>query len=292
MGRNPQPFELMRTPDGPFAGMKPIQVTDDGELFTRVEAYFIRENTRIRLEYTVWKKNNAVDVTADVFMNDADRMLKIAVPVNLTGAYIGQTAFGTEELYTDGRECVAQRYVAVRDDDPVKPALALFNCGTYGSSYVDGTVFMSLVRGASYCAHPIGDRPIIPTDRFVKKIDMGERTFRFRLTAAPEKTLDRLALEYNVQPYACNVFPVESDIPAKDFGFAIDDCDIQLVTFKKRGRADSYLVRLYNGWSEDKKATVTVNNVALLLNFGRYEVKTVEYNPSSGTLTELDRMEI
>jgi alpha-mannosidase len=280
----------MQTPDGPFSGMKPIQITDDGELFTKVETFFVRENTRIRLEYTIYKKNNAVDVTADVFMNDADRMLKIAVPCALTGTYIAQTAFGTEELYTDGRECVAQRYVAVRDAGADKPCLALFNCGTYGSSYADGTVYLSLVRGASYCAHPIGDRPIIPNDRFVKKIDMGERTFRFRLTAAEEESLDRLALEYNVAPYACNVFPVESDTPAKDFGLTIADRDIQLVTMKKRDRADSYILRLYNGWSEGKSTTVTLNNVTLLLHFGRYEVKTVEYDPAAGTLTELEQM--
>ena len=290
MGRNPKPFELMQTPDGPFSGMKRIQITDDGELFTKIETFFARENTRIRLEYTVWKKNSSVDVTADVFMNDADRMLKLAIPCALNGAYIGQTAFGTEELYTDGRECVAQRYVAVRDADSAKPCLALFNCGTYGSSYIDGTVYMSLVRGASYCAHPIGSRPIIPTDRFVKKIDMGERTFRFRLTAADETMLDRLALEYNVPPYACNVFPVESDTPAGEFGLSVGDRDIQLVTMKKRDRADSYILRLYNGWSGEKSTTVTLNGTSLLLNFGRYEVKTVEYDPASGTLTELEQM--
>ncbi len=290
MGRNPKPFTLMQTPDGPFAEMKPIQIIDDGELYTAVECFFSCENTRVRVEYDIYKKNGAVDVTVDAFMNDANRMLKLAVPVTLTGDYIGQTAFGTEELYKDGRECVAQRYVAVRDADPTKPCLALFNVGTYGSSYVEGTVMMSLIRGATYCAHPIGDRPIIPTDRYVKKIDMGERTFKFRLTAADEGTLERLATEFNMPPYACNVFPWGSDDQPKEFALALSDKDVTLVTMKKRDRADSYILRLYNGCGEAKNAVVTLDDVALLLNFGKYEVKTVEYNRNDGTLTEVEKM--
>ena len=240
------------------------------------------------MEYDIYKKNGAVDVTVDAFLNDANRMLKLAVPVALTGDYIGQTAFGAEELYKDGRECVAQRFVAVRDADAANPCLALFNRGTYGSSYVEGTVMMSLVRGATYCAHPIGDRPIIPTDRYVKKIDMGERTFGFRLMAADEVTLERLATEYNMPPYACNVFPWGSDATAKEFALSISDKDVTLVTMKKRDRADSYIVRLFNGCAQAKTATLTLNNTALLLNFGKYEVKTVEYK--DGILTEAAQM--
>ena len=288
MGRNPKPFTLMKQPDGPFDGMKPIQIIDDGELYTAVECFFSCENTRVRIEYIIYKKNNAIDVTADVFMNDANRMLKLALPVTPAGEYIGQTAFGTEPLYMDGRECVAQRFVAVRDTDPMKPCLTLFNRGTYGSSFRNGTISMSLVRGATYCAHPIGDRPIIPTDRYVKKIDMGERTFSFRLTAADEASLERLAMEYNMPPYACNVFPVESDEAVRDFSLALDDRDVTLVTMKKRDCADSYLIRLFNGCGEAKKTTLTLNNISLLLNFGRYEVKTIEYK--DGILTELDQL--
>jgi len=144
------------------------------------------------------------------------------------------------------------------------------------------------VRGASYCAHPIGSRPIIPSDRFVKKIDMGERTFRFRLTAAPEASLERLAMEYNMPPYACNVFPVESDKPARDFSLTVDDRDITLVTMKKRDRGDSYLIRLFNGCAESKKTGLTVCGTSLTLDFGRYEVKTIEY--SDGSLTERNQL--
>ena len=57
---------------------------------------------------------------------------------------------------------------------------------------------------------------------------------------------------------------------------------------KKRDRADSYLIRLFNGSADAKKTTLTVGDISLLLNFGRYEVETVEYR--DGILTELDRL--
>jgi hypothetical protein len=34
MGRNPVPFELMKDPDGPFVGMKSVQICEDGDVLT------------------------------------------------------------------------------------------------------------------------------------------------------------------------------------------------------------------------------------------------------------------
>ncbi len=292
MGRNPKPFTLMKKPDGPFTGMKSVQLIDDGDLYTAIEAFFLCENTRVRIEYRIYKHNDAMDVIVDTFLNDANRMLKLAIPTTVQGEYIGQTAFGTEPLYMDGRECVAQRFVAVRDKDPSNPCLVLFNQGTYGSSFENSTISMSLARSAAYCAHPIGDRPIIPTDRYVKRIDLGERTFRFRLTVAQEAELERLAVEYNMPPYACNVFPLDSGDGVQPFDLTIADQNITLVTMKKRDRSTTYLLRLFNGYDAAKSTTVTLNNTAISLNFGKYEVKTIEYNPADHTLTELDQLVI
>jgi len=289
MGRDPEAFELMKHPDGPFVGMKPVQVIEDGSVYLGVECFFSCENTKVRVEYDIYKNNPSLDIKVDVFMDDADRMVKLAVPVNVKGSYIGQTAFGTEELYMNGKECVAQRFVAVREPEAEKQ-LVLFNRGTYGSSFVDGTIYMSLVRGASYCGHPINERPIIPSDRFVKKIDMGERNFVFRLSVAPEKAMERLAAEFNMPPYACNVFPVEADIAAPEFTLNISDPDIVLITMKKSEEKEGYILRLLNNYSEGCEAVVDCCGAKIDLNFGKYEVKTILYN--NGTLTELSELAI
>ena len=291
MGSDASEFHLMEQPDGPFAGMKSIQIIEDGEIYTAVECFFKCEHTRVRIEYDIYKKNPAVDVKVDVFMNDINRMLKLSVPTTLKGEYIGQTAFGTEELYQNGRECVAQRFVAVRereDEGKGTDCLVLFNRGTYGSSFKDGEVFLSLLRSATYCAHPIKDRPIIPTDRFTKKMDMGERNFVFRIMVAPEKALERLAGEFNMPPYACNVFPINTGKCAPEFTLHISDPDVVLVTMKKSEQRDGYVLRLLNNYRESCEAIVSCCGVQKKLSFGIYEVKTLLYDGTS--LTELQEI--
>lgn len=287
LGTDPVPFKRMEHLDGPFNGMKSLRIIEDGDIYLGVECFFICENTRIRIEYDIYKNDPAVDVKVDVFMNDADRMLKLAIPVAVQGEYIGQTAYGTEELYMNGRECVAQRFVAMREKDQ-ENCMVLFNRGTYGSSWKDGVIFMSLLRGASYCAHPINDRPIIPSDRFVKKIDMGERNFVFRISVAPEKALERLSAEFNMPPYACNVFPVDSNTSAPEFSLTISDPDIVLVAMKKSVEKSGYVMRLLNNYRQAREITMNCCGSGIVLSFGKYEVKTVFYDGNS--LTELPEM--
>ena len=274
MGRNPEPFTLMEKPDGMFEGMKPIQVIEDGDIYLGVECFFKKENTRIRVEYDIYKTNPHIDIKVDVFAGDANKLIRLSLPVAIDGQYIGQTCFGTEPLYMDGRECVSQRFVAVKNK---KNCLALINNAAYGSSFSENEISVSLIRTATYCAHPICDRELIPTDRYVKKIDMSERNFMFRLTVANEDELERLATEFCQKPYACNVFPIERDEKMSDFNLDISDRNIVLVTMKKRYGKDSIILRLLNNSSDSKTIALTLNGNILNLTFGKYEAKTVEY---------------
>ena len=261
--------------------MKPIQVIEDGDIYLGVECFFIKDNTRIRVEYDIYKKNPYIDVKVDVFAGDINKLIKLSLPVAISGEYIGQTCFGTEPLFMDGRECVSQRFSAVRNG---KECLALINDVTYGSSFKDNELSVSLIRTATYCAHPIEDRELIPTDRFVKKIDMSERNFRFRLAVTDEDGLERLSSEFCQKPYSCNVFPIERDEEMSDFNLEISDKNIVLVTMKKRYQKDSYILRLLNNSPDAKKSTLTLNGASVKLSFGKYEAKTVEY--TDGRLVE------
>ncbi|MCQ2431633.1 MAG: alpha-mannosidase [Clostridia bacterium] len=282
MGRNPKPFTLEAEPAGMFSGMKPVQIIEDGDIYLGVEAFFVCEHTRIRVEYDIYKTSPCIDVKVDVSAGDANRMIKLEIPSAIPGAYVGQTAFGTEPLYEDGRECIAQRFVAVQGEDD---CLAIFNRGTYASSFRDGVISLSLMRTATYCAHPIMERPLLPEGRFIKKIDMGERNFAFRMTAAPIDALERLADEFNRPPYAYNVFPVENDAVIPAFSLSVDDENITLVTMKKQyGKENTYVIRLLSNSAEEKTAALTVGGTSLPLNFGKYEAKTVLYDGK--TLTE------
>ncbi len=276
MGTDPSEFKLMEHPDGVFDGMKPVQIIEDGDIYLGAECFFECENTRLRIEYDIYKDSPEIDIKIDAFANDCNRMLKIEIPCAGKGRYIGQTAFGTEELYEDGRECVAQRFVALKSGDG--ECLALLNKGTYGSSFKDGSIYLSLLRSATYCALPIGDRPLVPTNRYLKKIDIGERSFEFRLTAGREEELNRLADEFNLQCYALNVFPVTAGKECLPFSLSVSDKDLSFVTMKKQAREDKYILRFYNGCEKQKTVEVTLNGTSIKLDFKCFEVKTVVFD--------------
>ena len=144
---------------------------------------------------------------------------------------------------------------------------------------------MSLLRGATYCAHPIGNRELITSDKFTKKIDQGENRYSFRLTVANRNQLERKAAEFIEKPYALNIFP----IPSKSNDFS--DLDIELggdiismPAFKKAHGKSSMIFRLLNNTPENVESYIKLNGQHLPLSFGKYEVKTVVYE--NGALSE------
>lgn len=287
MGRNGRPFTLMEHPDGVFANMEPIQMIEDGDIYLGVESFLQLEHTRIRMEYRVYKNSDAVDIYMDVFWGDADRMLKLKIPMAMSGRYIGQTIYGTEDLFMDGRECVAQRFVAMRDEDT---CFAVLNDCQYGSSYQDGAVYLSLVRGATYCAHPIGDRPLLPKGRFTKKIDQGWQRFGFRLIPAKVDELQRLTAEFNQKPYALNVFPDVDIASFPPFTVTVSDPRITLEAFKKSETGEGYILRLFHNAEGLLDTQIRCKDAMLALSFGAYEVKTLRL--CGEELRELDELQI
>jgi alpha-mannosidase len=249
-----------------------------------VEALFELDNTRARIAYKIYKNNDLLDVDVNLFMGDINSFVKLKVPFAKSGTLIGQTAFGTEELFMDARENVSQRFLALRTEDGQCPAI-INNC-LYGSHFENGALYLSLTRGVSYCAHPIMDRPIIPTDRFVKKIDQGENNFSFRLGVFAENQLENAALLFNHKPYALNVFPTGGKKPTESgFSIALGTKSLSLVTLKKADDTENtYIARLLNNSADTVTTDFTLCGATIPLTFGRYEVKTVLYE--DGTLRE------
>lgn len=286
LGTNPEPFVLAEHPQGVFEGMKSIQVIEDGEIYLGIEAFFEKNHSMARVEYRIYKNNDDVDVNVTLFFQDVNKIVKIALPVLNGERVVGQTAFGTEELYHDGRENISQRFTAVEKDGQY---VALLDSSCYGGHYEDSTLYLSLVRGTTYCAHPIRERQLIPTDRYTKKMDQAEHNYSFRLTVCKEQDLERKATEFNRKPYAVNVFPLGTECKANPFDVQVSNENIVLATMKKADKREGYLLRLVNNCSTAKETKVTIGDKACNLKFGKYEVKTLLYN---GELTELENMEI
>ena len=136
-------------------------------------------------------------------------MLKLSVPSTLREPdvrYLGQVAFGVEELAQTGREVVAQKWTGLFDRAVTGRSISCINEGSYGSDCKDGEIRLSLIRSAAYSSLPIFDRPLMAQDRFTGRIDQGERHFHFWFNAGPAAErvahIDREALAHNEKPYA------------------------------------------------------------------------------------------
>lgn len=284
MGTSEKSFSLAKVPDGPFKGMQSVQVIEDGDIYLGIEAYFGSDNTRARILYKIYKNNDDIDIDVTLYMGDIDKIVKLKLPLAAEGTLIGQTAFGTDTLFTDARENVAHRFVAVDQGDR---CVALLNKGVYGSHYEQGSIYMSLVRGVTYCAHPIGDRQLLPQNRFTKKIDQGENNYSFRLTVTNRNQLERKTAEFVEKPYALNIFPIPS---AKgdhaDFDLELGGEVVAMPAMKKAYGKDALILRLLNNTPTPVDSYVRLNGQCLPLRFGKYEVKTVVYEKVR--LTESD----
>lgn len=276
VGTNEKNFSLSLKPDGVFCNMKSVQVIEDGDIYLGIEAFFECDNTRARIFYKIYKNNDDIDIDVTVFMGDVNKIVKLKLPITLQGKLIGQTAFGTDTLFMDARENTAHRFVAIDTGDT---CIALLNQGVYGSHYENDCLYMSLVRGATYCALPIkDDRDLIPLDRFTKKIDQGENTYSFRLTVTQRDQLERKTAEFVQKPYALNIFPipVRKKISEK-LDISLGGDIISMPTVKKAYGRDAVIFRLLNNTPKGVNSYIQVNGQCLPLVFGKYEVKTVVY---------------
>jgi len=234
-----------------FSGVKDgllpsVRVIEDGEVRTVIEAVLGYGDSFICQTYRLPKRGTEVEVEVRVYWNEKDAMLKLAVPTLLESpTYLGQTAYGVNELPGNRQEAVAQRWVAL---DSGERALTCINNGIYGSDHADGELRLSLLRGAGYCAHPIEDRPILVQDRFLPRIDQGERKFTFWLNAgqsAPRmQAVDREATAHNEQPYALSFFPSGTGQLAQPV-LVLEDEVVQLGAFKQAEDGTAYIVRLF-----------------------------------------------
>lgn len=265
----------------PEETMENVRVIENGDVITRIQAIFKHANSFAIVTYTMSKMDTYVDIKIKLYSNDVNKMYKLAFPTTLEESrFVGQMAFGQEELLQEEKEVFYQKWCGLIDDEK---GFAILNNGTYGGSSKDGTLNISLLRTPVYSAHPIYDRQIAETDRSLEHMDMGEREFTYRLTTDIDH-LDAQAEIYNQPVYALSFFPSGAG-ESKDTMVEITNQNLILTRYDRR--ADGNLsLRIYNGSDEVQTGRVWLQKTMFEITLQPYQFQT--YLWKQGHLQKVD----
>ncbi len=296
-------FDLMTASQAAsFAGSRldataPVRIVEDGPVRTTVEALFRYGGSTACIHYLIPKQGRTVEMLIRVYWSEKDRMLKLSVPTPFrNGSCRGQVAFGVENFDRTGEERLAQKWVAVLSENR-RSALTVSNLQSYGFDFQDGELRFSLLRSAAYAAHPVADDiPLVPDDRFIPRIDQGERLFRFQFSGGEASEslghIDRDALVFNEPPLVlCCYPPGGGGKPAP--AVLLDDEAVQLIALKRSENGDRVVLRLFEptGKSRTCRLQVPAVKADMQLGFGPFEVKTVAVDLDAGQVEETDLLE-
>jgi len=272
-------------------GLSPVRVIEDGPVRTVVEALLGYNRSAICLHYHIPKEGTEIEVSIRTYWNEKNAMLKWELPTAFQNPTLyGQVPYGCSELPTNGKEAVAQKWIALVDNEG-KHALSVINDGSYGLSGKKGHLALSLLRSPAYAAHPIEDRPLVPQDRFTPRIDQGERFFRFWLNAGKGKsrlqTLDREATRHNEKPFALSFFPPGGGkIPGT--ALILSDKTIRMSSCRVSQSGNTLTIRLFEPSGRSRRTTLRIPALGIShrTSFSGFEIKTLTVDMDKSHITE------
>ncbi|MBE3125477.1 MAG: alpha-mannosidase [Acidobacteria bacterium] len=277
-------------------GLSPTRVIEDGEVRVVIESILSYGASRIALRYKIPKRGTEVEVEVRVFWAERDRMLKLGLPSKLRAPrFMGQVAYGADELPSNGDEAVAQKWLAlVSEKDGA--AMTVANDGVHGSDWSGGELRLSLLRSPAYAADTWEDRLAVARDRFIPRQDTGERVFRFWLNGGPlgdrMETIDREALARNEAPYVLAYFPPGGKKRALP-GAVVDGEAVELTAFKKSEDGNDIVLRLFEPTGKARTAVVKLPafGASTKCRLKGFELRTLRFSRRTRTFAETDLLE-
>ncbi|MGN0999792.1 MAG: glycoside hydrolase family 38 C-terminal domain-containing protein [Faecousia sp.] len=280
-------FRLMTTEEaaaylGTTDNAEPVRITEDGPVLTEVESLLCCRKSAMRINWRFCHGSGDVDVTMHLLLLEKNALVKWHVPTAFSGKQMGQVPFGQEALLQDGREVVAQDWVSSSDGNRM---LAVLRKGSYGLDCTERELHLTLVRGVAYAAHPIEERPLLRTDRFIPRMDQGERQFSFRLTGGHaqqlSRELERRSQVFLEEPFCLQVFP-DGQEEGKQESLVSLEGDAVTMTAMKACEDGGYILRLFNNTQEEVTCRCRIFGVEALtqMQFRPYEVRTYHLQDS------------
>lgn len=272
--------------------IEPVHVIESGCVRTTVEAVFGYNNSKAVVKYIMSEKDK-LKIDIRVVWDEKQKMLKLNIPSSFgADTCIGEHAYGREKLFGSLKENVSQKYLVECKDDK---AILCINNGVYGSSFDDenGELKITLLRSPSYCAHPIGDRVVMPQDRYMPYMEQGERDFSFMFDIGDSSDIlekaSRTAQHFNAAPMALSFYPTGVGKKPESPVLIAENNIINITAFKKADNGDGYIVRLFNPTENPQSAKLKFYENEVSLNFAPFEIKT--FRALKEYLTETDLME-
>ena len=286
---------------GRFSGIETglpdsVRVIEDGPVRTVVEVALCYRNSFIFERYKLPKQGTEIELELRVFWNEKDKMLKLSIPTLIKeGKYLGQVAYGLDELPSNGDEAVSQKWVAIVSQKS-DMALTVINDGVYGSDFLNGELRISLLRSPAYSADPVEGRPMLVQDRYVPRHDQGERIFRFWLKAGKAnerlKKVDRESLFKNEKPYVLCFSPPGSGKKAKPFAVLSDNA-VQITALKKAEQGNCLIIRLFEPEGKKQETFLSLPFIPIKrkIVLSPFEIKTLKFNLKTHQFQEVDLLE-
>ena len=256
-----------------------VRIIENGSVRVVVEAVFKYETSKAYVRYSFSRDNADIDVSVRLQMNELEKMVKLAIPGAMLSGVTGQTAYGREPLSMNGSETVSQRY---RIMDVGDNAILVRGHSTYGSS-VEGNEFkVSLLRTPAFTGHPLGDRRVLPDDRYMPHMDLGTHLFEFRLTGGSRDNIydlaERLTQTYCEKPFCMSFFPSgEGNKPDAQLILEGDEC-VTLAAYKESEYGEGDIVRLFNPTGIERNATLNHKGHGYSITLKPYSFETYLIN--------------
>ncbi len=263
---------------GKVAGLKhplePVRIIEQGALRTVVEAIFTYDRSAAVMHYVLDHTTGQVELELRLLWMQPDQMVKLSFKPAFSHAVCwAQELFGRKITAPTGDEKVNQQWLMLQGQEH---ALGIINTGMYAHDFYDNELRLTVLHSPGYCCHPVDDLVVLPQDRFLPRVDTGERCFKLVLLCGHAQKLmtriDTAAQEENEMPFALSFFPAGDD-KAIQAGMSLDNRSILLSAMTKR--ETGYLLRLYNPTDTVQHTVLTVPAAGIreTLEFSPFEIK-------------------
>jgi alpha-mannosidase len=256
-------------------------------------------SSTVTLDYTLYTGDRRIYLTVTVDWQEQLKMLKLAFPLNLSGAQsTASIPYGSIQRTDDGGEEPCQSWVDVTGTvDGKTVGLGLLNDCKYGYDVLDGELRMSILRSPVYAFHK--PRQIEPGVTY-HYTDQGVQVVHMALVPHAGTYVNgdvaRLAESLNVPPIVSETGAHAGAWPAAASFVSCSAPNVILTVVKMAEDGDDLVLRGYESAGQETVAELGLglgdNRARWSITWQPHEIKTLRLAAGAGAPVEVDMLEM